>query len=563
MTSRRRLKRQLHKALREIAEETISVGSEVWSRDDLLDAISDYSKELTGRRDRGAIQRLASAPLEDLVAHYDDMFRSEEAQQMAQDLDTPAEPKRDSHPLDSHEERMHPLENAPKRQGMGRRSENRMRITKDDLRRRIRRALNESMQEYGVNYRSDYDNMLAESRTRGHMIYLCEGPTGLGSGVTTFGTVMEKFDRGEIDGDQMWNIIETSMEYEWARIWGDPLLTEGLFGNLGAKADKFLAKSAEMVKGAAGGAAKVAGAAAGAVKGVGDVAKGAAKGAWEAMPDSVKKGIEMVLDKAVSFFEKMFDKAIAMAEKHTPTFVKIVRKMIEWNASFKEKHPILHSVISKIVFMLIIYGITMLLTPAATGAVAAKGAGAGGAKAAAAAKGAAGAAKVKGAAAATKGAAAAGKAKAAAGAAKGAAAAGKAKAAAGAAKTAKAAKAAGGAAKAAKAAKVAKGAASAAKGAKAATVSSKKIKAMKGLLDTFSQSNPEMAGDALEAIKMLQDAQSGGVTTAEIANMNKAAKAALSSVNKIVATAKSSGDPTTIKYLMKLTKLGGRVVVKG
>ena len=86
---------------------------------------------------------------------------------------------------------------------------------------------------------------------------------------------------------------------------------------------------------------------------------------------------------------------------------------------------------------------------------------------------------------------------------------------------------------------------------------------MKGLLDTFSASNPEMAGDALEAIKMLQDAQSGGVTTAEIANMNKAAKAALSSVNNIVAQAKASGDPTTIKYLVKLTKLGGRVIVKG
>ena len=120
-----------------------------------------------------------------------------------------------------------------------------MRVTKQLLRSRIRQALNEGLKEAGVDYRSNYDSILAEQRTRSHMVYLCEGPTGLGSGITTFGTVMEKFDRGDIDSNQMWNIIETSLEYEWQRMWGDPLLTEGLFGGLGAKADEFLAKSAD------------------------------------------------------------------------------------------------------------------------------------------------------------------------------------------------------------------------------------------------------------------------------------------------------------------------------
>ena len=71
-----------------------------------------------------------------------------------------------------------------------------------------------------------------------------------------------------------------------------------------------------------------------------------------------------------------------------------------------------------------------------------------------------------------------------------------------------------------------------------------------------------MADQALEAIKLLQDAQSGGVTTQEIANMNKAAKSAFNVINKTVAQAKA-GEPVTQKYLLKLTKLGGRVIVKG
>ena len=141
MTTRRQLKRQIRKSLREIAEETINVGGVDWSRDDLLDAISDYSKELGGYRDRGAIERLASAPLEDLVAHYEDMADSEEGRQLAQS---------DSDAELGHEDSMHPLERGPKQQGMGRRTENKMRVTKNDLRRRIRKALNEGLNQQGI-----------------------------------------------------------------------------------------------------------------------------------------------------------------------------------------------------------------------------------------------------------------------------------------------------------------------------------------------------------------------------------------------------------------------------
>ena len=85
---------------------------------------------------------------------------------------------------------------------------------------------------------------------------------------------------------------------------------------------------------------------------------------------------------------------------------------------------------------------------------------------------------------------------------------------------------------------------------------------MKGLLDNFSASNPGMSDQALEAIKLIQNAAADGtVTTKEISGMNRAARAAFDSVNKIVAQAKA-GDPVTQKYLLKLTKLGGRVIVK-
>ena len=78
------------------------------------------------------------------------MFNSEEAQQMAQDLDSSTGPKAGPQPSAGRKERTHPLENAPKRQGMGRRAESRMRITKRQLRRIIkeekRRLMTESLQ---------------------------------------------------------------------------------------------------------------------------------------------------------------------------------------------------------------------------------------------------------------------------------------------------------------------------------------------------------------------------------------------------------------------------------
>ena len=129
-------KRQLRRIIREEKarlfetshEETVDMGGEAWTRDDLLDAISDYSKELTGRRDRAAVEKLSSAPLEDVAAYYADMSDSPEASEMQGQLDS--DPGAD-------QSSMHPLEMSPKHQGMGRRTES-MKITKRQLRRIIR-----------------------------------------------------------------------------------------------------------------------------------------------------------------------------------------------------------------------------------------------------------------------------------------------------------------------------------------------------------------------------------------------------------------------------------------
>ena len=110
---------------------------------------------------------------------------------------------------------------------------------------------------------------------------------------------------------------------------------------------------------------------------------------------------------------------------------------------------------------------------------------------------------------------------------------------------------------------MAKKAAAAAKGkAAGGTLSNAKVKALKGLLDQYSAANPGMSADALEAIKLIQNAAAdGSVTTKEINGMSKMAKVAFKSINKVVAEAQA-GDPITQKYLLKLTKLGGRVIVR-
>ena len=131
----------LEHMLKEMANETINLGGEEWSRDDLLGAISDYSKELTGRRDRGAIERLASAPLEDIAAYYEDMFDSDEAQQFVYATDVrAAESQRN---VDNARDAYKPM---PKQQGMGHRpagskSQRRMEsrsVLKNKLRKIIR-----------------------------------------------------------------------------------------------------------------------------------------------------------------------------------------------------------------------------------------------------------------------------------------------------------------------------------------------------------------------------------------------------------------------------------------
>jgi len=126
-------KRQLRRIIETSHEETVDMGGESWTRDDLLDAISDYSKELTGRRDRAAIEKLSSAPIEDVAAYYASM--SPEAQQDPEFIyatDTrAAETERNVRDaIDAYK----PM---AKHQGMGRRTES-MKITKRQLKRIIK-----------------------------------------------------------------------------------------------------------------------------------------------------------------------------------------------------------------------------------------------------------------------------------------------------------------------------------------------------------------------------------------------------------------------------------------
>jgi len=128
---RRIIKEEKAKLFETIHEETIDMGGEAWTRGDFLDAISDYSKELTGRRDRAAVEKLANAPIEEIAAYYSSM--STEAQQhpefiYATDVKSAESQRNVRDAIDAYK----PM---PKQQGMGRRTES---ITKRQLRKIIR-----------------------------------------------------------------------------------------------------------------------------------------------------------------------------------------------------------------------------------------------------------------------------------------------------------------------------------------------------------------------------------------------------------------------------------------
>ena len=110
---------------------------QVFTRDDYYDMISDFSKELTGKR--GVYfrpERLDAMGIQGVAEYYEDMFDSAEAREMNASFEAEMQKQADE---EIGMERDQPaLNKAPKSQGMGRRMENVMKITRDDLQRIIK-----------------------------------------------------------------------------------------------------------------------------------------------------------------------------------------------------------------------------------------------------------------------------------------------------------------------------------------------------------------------------------------------------------------------------------------
>ncbi len=114
------------------------------SKEEVSQAIRDYSKELTGRRDSyGSEEDIGTLTHDELMDYYEEMFDSPEALEFQAQRE-----KEDQKFSDSQvgfEDQVHPLENSPFRQGMSRRTEsvyikekNKMKITKKQLKRIIK-----------------------------------------------------------------------------------------------------------------------------------------------------------------------------------------------------------------------------------------------------------------------------------------------------------------------------------------------------------------------------------------------------------------------------------------
>ena len=93
-----------------------------WTEGDLAQAIRDYSKELTGRRDTyGHPDDLQSLTWLELSDHYEEMFDSPEAVAFRDQREM--EDQKFANSEVGHDEEDHPLERSPLRQGMGHRQE--------------------------------------------------------------------------------------------------------------------------------------------------------------------------------------------------------------------------------------------------------------------------------------------------------------------------------------------------------------------------------------------------------------------------------------------------------
>ena len=118
-----------------------SSGYEGWADGDFVDAIRDYSKERTGRRDTyGDWEDLEALTMIELQDYYEERFDSPEAQEYRAQRDREDQKFADSEV--GHDEELHPLERSPLRQGMGHRQESIGRLTqiiKEELKKEIAR----------------------------------------------------------------------------------------------------------------------------------------------------------------------------------------------------------------------------------------------------------------------------------------------------------------------------------------------------------------------------------------------------------------------------------------
>lgn len=93
-----------------------------WTEGDLVDAIRDYSKELTGRRNTyGHPDDLQSLTWQELSDHYEEMFNSPEAVAFRDQREMEDQKFADSEV--GYDDEDHPLERSPLRQGMQHRQE--------------------------------------------------------------------------------------------------------------------------------------------------------------------------------------------------------------------------------------------------------------------------------------------------------------------------------------------------------------------------------------------------------------------------------------------------------
>jgi len=125
---------------KDVAIEEDGMGSNhVITRDDFYDMISDYSKELTGRRFRD-FEKLNKMNIQQVAEFYEDMFDSVDAIDVKSQIEKEA--RSDSDGRIGFEDETHPMENSPRRQGMGHRTEGIMiKTTQKKLRKFIRESI--------------------------------------------------------------------------------------------------------------------------------------------------------------------------------------------------------------------------------------------------------------------------------------------------------------------------------------------------------------------------------------------------------------------------------------